>query len=119
MLAGGDLAPDLVLPGGDPVGPGAHRELPAAGTVDLERAGEAVVAERTQGFLAPAPLPGPAHTDRGAEGVVAVLEDRRVDADHVADRPLDRMAAAVEHRLDRLQLDPGRWLLGLREGHRA
>ena len=46
-----------------------------------------------------------------------VLEDGRVNVDLVADRALDGIAAAVDDRLDRLDLDPRRWLLGVRKGH--
>jgi uncharacterized protein YhdP len=46
---------------------------------------------------------------------VPVLEHGRVDLDVVTDRTLDRKAAAVEERLDRLDLDA--WLGSLRKGH--
>ena len=68
-------------------------------------------------LLTPARLAGPAHADRAAEDVVPVLEDGRVDVDALADRALDRIAAAVEDRLDRLDLDA--WLWGLGNGHRV
>src|SRR5206468_3651765 len=62
-------------------------------------------------------LARPAHPHRAPQRVVAVLEDGRVDVDAVADGALDGVAAAVDDRLDRLDLDPGRWLRGLRKGH--
>ena len=110
-LAGFDLATQLVLPRGDPVGPGGDGVQPASRPVDRERAGETVVPERLQRLLTPALVTRAAHTNRGAERIVAVLEDCRVDGDVVADRPLDRIPAAVDDRLDRLDLDAGRWLL--------
>src|SRR3954447_961931 len=48
---------------------------------------------------------------------MTVLDDRRVDIDAVADRPFDRVAAAVEDRLERLDRDACGGLLCLRKRH--
>ena len=76
-LAARHLPAQLVLPGRDPIGPGDHGERPEPGLVDRERAAEAVVAERDERLLARPPGAGTRHPDRGAERVVAVLEDGR------------------------------------------
>ena len=52
---------------------------------------------------------------RAAERVVPVLEDGRVDLDPIAHRALDGVPSAVDHRLDRLDLDA--WVEDLRKGH--
>ena len=84
------LAPQLVLPGRDPVGPGGDSELPAPWPVDGERAAEAVVAEVRERHLAQRASPRRAARASRAERVVAVLEDGRVDVDPIPDRALDR-----------------------------
>src|SRR3954466_3958303 len=48
-----DLAADLVLPRGDPIGPRGDLELPPTGPVGRERAAPAVVAEVAQRLLRP------------------------------------------------------------------
>ena len=52
--------------------------------------------------------PGALTLSAATECVVAVLEDRRVHVDAVADDRAGRKAAAVDDRLDRLDLDAGR-----------
>ena len=52
-LAGVHLAPKLVLPGRDAVGPRGDRELPAPGAVDGEPTAAAIVSERPERHLAP------------------------------------------------------------------
>src|SRR5439155_11700696 len=74
-----DLAAELVLPRREPVGPGRDGVEPAAGTVDGERSGPAVVPERLQRLLAPTAVARAAHAHGTREHVVAVLEDGRVD----------------------------------------
>ena len=101
--------PQLVLPGGKPVGPRHDRERPAAGEVDDERPAEAIVAEIDQRLLAHLALRR-LRSHRGAEDVVPVDEDRRVDVDALARGALDGEAPAVQLRLDRLDLNP-RWRL--------
>src|SRR6185437_6038817 len=119
LLPGLDLAAQLVAPRRDPVRPGGDGERPAAGPVDRERPAEPVDAEGVEGQLPPALVAGRLDADRGAEGVVAVLEDRRGDVDAVPDRVLHRVATAVDLRLDGLQED-ARWrLLAGRRGHRS
>ena len=79
----------------------------ATAAVDLERARPAVVSKlRHRGLL-----PFAARrlvADRDAEGLVPVPDDDGPDVDPVADRTLDREAAAVDLRRDVEDLDPGR-----------
>ena len=103
-LAGLELARDLVAPGGERVDPRLDRPLPAPGRpVDREaaRPADAVVVgvDRRQRRLVPARRRSgrlPAHD--GAQDLVAVAEDVGRDVDDVADRALDRPAAAVDDR---------------------
>ena len=104
-LARGDLAVVLVEPAGVAVDPGLDLELPAADRVDLERAREAVVAERRERRLAPASL-GAAVADDGPEDLVAVADDGRRDLHPVADARLRRPAAAIDLRRDLGDGDP-------------
>ena len=64
VLATFRLAPDLVLIGGDPVGPRLDPERPQAGPVDDERAGPRIVAERRERRLLPAGRARPAGSGR-------------------------------------------------------
>ena len=57
--------------------------------------------------------------DRGAEGVVAVLEDGGGHLDLVADDRARRIAAAVDDRLESLDLNAGWWLGCSWEWHSA
>ena len=117
-LTGLDLAAQLVLPRREPVGPRHDRERPAAGPIDHERPAEAIVAEVRERLLAHLALRRP-RAHRGAEDVVPVDEDGRVDVDPLARRALDGEAPAVDLRLDRLDLDPGWRLRCLRQRHQA
>jgi hypothetical protein len=120
MLAGLELAPQLVAPGGEHVGPRLDRELPAARPVDDERAAPAnavdVRVERVQLGLVPlAPAVGAVGGD-GAELLVAVTEDVGRHLDQIADRPLRGIPARVDDRLGILDVDarrgrgPGHWV---------
>jgi len=85
--------------------------------VDGEPAAVAIVPEWDEGHLAEAPLAWAAHAHRPGERVVPVFEDGGVDVDLVADRRLDGIPAAVDDRLDRLDLDTGCFVPG--KGHRV
>jgi len=115
VVVGSGNAAKRVLPGRDAVCPSGDGELPASRTVDREAAAVAVVPERHERDLGEAPLTRAAHAHRTGKRVVPVLEDGRVDLDVVADRRLDGVAAAVDDRLDRLDLDTGRFVPG--KGH--
>src|SRR5207302_2359919 len=69
---------------------------------------EAVVAERLERRRLPAALAGLAVADARAEHLVPVAEDVGGDDDALAERSLDRVAAAVEERRDVLDPDPAR-----------
>ena len=79
VLAGLELAPQLVAPRGEHVRPGLDRPLPAARAVDHERAAPAhavvVRVERVQLGLGPLAVAGAAVQDDRAELLVAVAED--------------------------------------------
>jgi len=107
-----DLAAEFTDPRRFPVDPRLDRVLPPAAGVGLERARPAVVPERTHRGVAPAPLFRRAVAQRRHEHVVSVAEDRGPDVDRVADRPLRRVAAAVDDRPHVLDLDPRRRGLG-------
>ncbi len=111
-LAGGDLALELPAPGGEAVDERLDLPLPAARVGHLEGAREAVDAERGVDTLerlgVPAPIAGAAVADERPQLVVAVEEDRRGDLDGVALARLRAIAAAVDHRLGVLDLDPRR-----------
>ena len=76
-LAGGDLAPQLLLERGDAVDPRLDAEAPEPRPVDLERAGPDVVAERLERRLGPARRVGALVANRRAERLVPVAEDPR------------------------------------------
>ena len=108
-LAGLELALELVAPRGEAVDPGDDRVLPAPEPVGRERRLPAVVAERLQRRLGPALLArrrGGAATARRTSWPSAkiVAETSQL----VAERALDREAAAVDARRDVLDLDPRR-----------
>jgi hypothetical protein len=116
VLAGLELARQLVAPGGEQVGPGVDRELPAAQPVDHERAAPAhavvVRVERVQLGLGPRACAGAAVHRDGAQLLVAVAEDVARDLDEVADRALRRVAARIHDGLRVLDVDPWRRRLG-------
>jgi hypothetical protein len=116
VLAGLELAPQLVAPGGEDVGPRLDRELPAAGRVDDERAAPAhavdVRVERVQLRLAPLARAVALVEDDGAELVVAVAEHVRRHLDQVADGALGGIAPGVDGRGRVLDVDAGRRRLG-------
>ena len=105
LLPALELAVDLPAPGRPAVDPGGDRELPAAERVDREDAVPAIVPDRRHRRLAPSARAGLPVANRGPQNVVPVAEDVCPDVDAVADRALDRVAAAVEHRPDTLDLD--------------
>ena len=92
VLAGLELALQLVAPGREQVGPGLDRELPAALPVDDERAAPAhavvVRVERVQLGLGPLARSGAAVDGDRAQLLVAVAEDVAGDLDQVAHRAL-------------------------------
>ena len=117
VLAGRELAVELVEQRRVAVDPGFDRELPAAEPRRPEAAGPAVVAERLQRRLEPLARSGRAVAHDCAEDVVAVLEDRRRDVDRIAVGRLDGIPSAVDLGAHVLDLDPGRRLLGGELGH--
>ena len=106
LLAGLDLAPQLVAPGRGAVAPRLDEVLPAAAAGDGERAGEDVVAGRLERRRLEAALAGLAVEDAGAEDVVPVAEHARGDVDALAHRPFDGEAAAVELGPNGLDTNP-------------
>src|SRR5204863_8325064 len=99
----------------DAIDPGLDPEAPESRSVDLERAGPDVVAERLERHLRPAGGARALVANRRAERLVAVAKDPGGDLDRVANRSLDRVAAAVDLRRHPLDLDP-RWTR-LRDRH--
>ena len=118
-LPSGQLAANLVLPRRDAVGPRDDGERPEAGSVDREAAAVAVAAEGGERLFGPALAARGLHPDRGAEHVVAVLEDRCAHVDAVPDDPPRRVAAAVDDGLQRLDLDASGRVGCSREWHSA
>ena len=116
-LAARELAPQLVAPGRELVGPRLDRVPPDAGTVDRERAGPADAAEVGVG---PAQLGladvavGIGVTHDGAQQLVAVSEHVGGDRDGVAGAALDRVGAVVDGGDRVLDHDPA----GLGPGRR-
>ena len=98
----GDLALELVAPGPEHIGPGLHRVLPAALSVDVEAARPADAAEVGVDPLhlrfAVVGIAGALVADDRAEEVVAVAEDVGLDPDGVADAALGGVQAAVDGR---------------------
>src|SRR5207302_6564465 len=85
--------------------------------VDRERARPLVVAERRERRLEPARRAGRLVANRRAEQLVPVAENARADVDAFADRPLDRVAAAVDLWGHALNLDARGRVVRLRKWH--
>ena len=104
LLAGVDLAPQLLAPGGERVGPGLDRPRVAAEPVDgrtspAQRSPAIVrVDARASGSRPTCCEPGAQERTTARSDVVAVGEDVGADRDGVADGALGRVAAAVDHR---------------------
>ena len=116
VLLGRDLAPELVPPGPEHVGPRFDRVLPAALLVDLEVRGPPDAAEVGIEplhllFLFVGGARGSV-ADDGAEDLVAVAEDVGLDPNGVADAALGRVAAVVHRRGGVLDHDPRGRLTG-------
>jgi hypothetical protein len=77
----------------------------------------AVVAGVVHEALAPAPVALRPRAHGRAEDLVPVAKDRRRHLEALTLRPLHRVAAAVEHRLDPLDLDPARRFVRSWKGH--
>ena len=103
VLAGRDLALELVAPGAEHVGPGLDRVLPAARSRSTANSPaqrtpsrwasiRRISASRQRRFA------GAAVADDGAQQVVAVAEHVGGDGDGVADAPLGRVTAVVDRR---------------------
>ena len=124
LLAGGDLALDLVAPGREAVGPRLDRPRPAPAAVDREapaqRVAAAVVVDRVQRRLAPAAVAagrGSARRRAGRRGRRGRCPRATVDV--VADARLGRVAPAVDQRGGRSAIaDPAR-AVGCVFGRRA
>ena len=116
VLAGADLARELVAPGGEHVGPGLDRELPAPDRVHREAARPAHATQVGIGAphlgLAEFALAGPAGAHDGAQQVVAVAEDVGRDGHGVPDAALGRVAPGIDRGERVLDLDAGRRGLG-------
>src|SRR5262249_54948304 len=98
--------------------PGGDAERPAARRIRGERTAPAVVSERLERRLAPAPRARRSVADGRAEDVVSRAEDRRVHHDLLAGHALDPESAAVPLRRNVVDLNPGRWLFaGSGHGH--
>ncbi len=112
VLAGLDLAPQLVAPGPEHVGPGDDRPFPAADPLDQEAPRPADAVEVGVGLVQLALLP--LRVARAAEAhgspqqLVAVAEDVGADVDRVADAPLHGVAAAVHDGSRQRDHDPPR-----------
>src|SRR5450755_1191714 len=116
MLAGGDLAGELVAPCAEHVGPGLDVEFPRAPPVDVEArrpadAAEVGVDPRQLG-LGPVLVAGTAMAHDGPQQLVAVAEDVGRHLHRVPDAALGRIRAAVDRRRRVLDDDPGRFLGG-------
>ena len=114
-LAGGELALELVAPGREAVDERLDLPLPASDArqtskAPAKRSTPSAGSTRASGCGLPAPLAGAAVAHARAQHVVAVEEDRRGDLDGVALARLRAIAAAVDHRLGVLDLDPRRAL---------
>ncbi len=120
VLAGLELAHELIAPRAEHVGPGLHGVLPAADLVELDLPRPAHTAEvgvdAVHLGLAPAPLTGCAVADDRPDQVVAVAKDVGGDADAVADAAFGRVAAVVDRRLGVLDDDAIRCLGAIAAG---
>ena len=121
LLPGGDLALQLVAPGGEDVAPGLDRPLPAAHHVDRELALPAhavdVRVDRPHRRLDPAAAAGAAVAHDGAEDLVAVAEDVGGHADGLADHALGGIAPGVDRGRRVLDDDARRVALGVGYRH--
>ena len=100
-----DLAIVLVEPARVGIDPGLDPELPGAERVGRDARLEVVVPHRLERRLAPPSRSDGPEAHDALELVVAVAEDRGADRDRVAEARLDRKTAAVDLRLDVLDLD--------------
>ena len=100
------LLHDLGAPALEQIAPRLDRVEVAAVAVHRETAAPAVVVDERHRRLAPVRLVLRAVPDARRDLVVAVAEDVRLDLDHVARDPLDRVPAAVELRLEPLDHHP-------------
>jgi hypothetical protein len=107
LLPALDLAPQLPLERPHRVDPRLDAVAPAAAGARREGRSPAVVAEVLHRRLAPAPRAERLRAERRAEHLVAVAEDRRLDAHLVVDARFHGVAAAVHERVDVLDLDAG------------
>src|SRR5581483_115526 len=119
LLPRGDLALHLVAPARRAVVPRLDRELPAAALGHLERAGEAVVAERLERRQRSPPRARSAMADTRTEDLVPVTDHVGGDRDAFADGSLDRKTAAVDDGRDVLDADPARRLSRRWLGHES
>ena len=112
LLAGGELALELLAPRRLGIGPGLDRPAPRPLLGHGEGGLEAVLAALEVGAahrrLAPERVIGPAVAHDRAHRRRAVAEDERADLDAVADAGLGRVATAVDQRLGVLDLNPRR-----------
>ncbi len=107
-LARLDLPQELAPPGGCAIDPRLDRELPAAELGRDEHRRPAVARVGLHRDPQPPSRACGAVLDLRAEHLVAVAEDVRPHGDGLAERPLDRVAAAVEDGPRILDLGPRR-----------
>src|SRR6185503_16300438 len=123
LLPGGDLALELVAPGGEDVAPGLDRPLPPAYHVDRELALPAhavdVRVDRPHRRLDPAAAARPAVADHRAEDLVPVAEDVGGHAHRLANHPLHGVAPGVDRGGRVLDDDARRVALGVGYRHGA
>ena len=123
LLAGADLALELVAPGREDVAPGLDRPLPAAHRVDVELALPAhavdVGVDRAQRRLHPAAAARRLVAHDRPQDLVAVAEDVGGDAHRVAHDALGGVAPAVDRRRGQLDDDARGGALAIWYRHRA
>ena len=106
VLARVEALGEITAPRSEAVDPRAHRVQVPAETGDPELAREDVVAQRRHRLLVPCRLVLVPVEDGARDHVVSIGERVCMHADELADRALDREAALVDHRCDRLDDHP-------------
>ncbi len=102
VLAGLHALGEIGLPGAERIGERLDRVDPPRIVRQRERARPAVIVHEPHRRLAPRALVGATVEEERHQYLVALLEDVGADLEHGADLALDRIAAAVDVRRDRL-----------------
>src|SRR5262249_23038191 len=100
LLSRLELLRDVAPPGGEDIRPGFDRVDVARVSSEPEATGPAVIVAVHHRGPVPLRLVDRAMEERGADDVVAVAEDIGPDFEQIADDALDRIAAAVDLRVD-------------------